>query len=425
MSIEILNGHYLDPEGEYRPFKRILIKQDRIVAIDDQGDASQPADHSFDADGNLLLPGLVDLNAHLQEPGSSRNGTIETETHAAVAGGVTTLCCRPDTTPINDTKAITKLIVETNASKAHCEVLPVGAMTRGLQGEQLSGYSSLKDAGCVALSNAFNPIQSLLITQRCFEYARTQGLSVMMNPIEPSLHEGCMHEGELSAVIGLHGIPATAETIAVAQLIALAKATGVQLHLSQLSCAGSVTLLQQAKNDGQNITADVSLANLLYRDKDVGYFDSQYHCMPPLRSEADREALTKGVQEGIIDAISSGHRPLEAAEKQKPFAESTPGMSLLEVILPMALKLEQEGLSLSKFVHAMSSQPAAMLGLAPAEISVGAIANLCLFDRDAEYSLQADGLKSRGTNNPLLGQSVTGKVVMTICKGKLAYQAEE
>lgn len=425
MTIAITQGKALNAAGEWQDFERILIEDGRITALERAGEPAKDVRvaHSIDAQGMLLFPSLTDLNCHLQEPGSSRNGNIESETAAAVAGGFGTVCSRPDTSPVNDSKAITKLIVDAAEAKGHCRVLPLGALTKGLEGENLSNYKALKDAGCVALSSAFKPLQSLLIAQRCFEYAATHELCVMINPIEASLHQGSMHEGELSSVTGLQGVPSIAETIAVAQLIQLAQATGAQLHLSQLSCAGSVAQVKQAKANGLAISADVSLANLLYTDQQVGYYKSLFHCMPPLRSEQDRLALIQGVVDGSIDAISSGHHPLEAAEKQTPFAESTPGMSLLEVVLPSAQSLVKEGLSLSRFIDAMTNGPAKILKREATSIAPGQVADLCLFKPDDSYTLKQAELKSRGENNPLLGAKLTGRVHATFIAGSIAYQA--
>lgn len=427
MTIAITQGKALNSAGEWQNFERILIEDGKILAVECTGEPSKDINISqtIDAKGLLVFPSLIDLNCHLQEPGSSRNGNIESETAAAVAGGFGTLCSRPDTAPVNDSKAITKLIVDAAEAKGHCRVLPLGALTKGLEGENLSNYKALKDAGCVALSSGFKPLQSLLVAQRCFEYAATHELCVMINPIEASLHQGSMHEGELSSVTGLQGIPSTAETIAVAQLIQLAQATGAQLHLSQLSCAGSVEQLKQAKANGCAITADVSLANLLYTDQHVGYYNSLYHCMPPLRSEQDRQALIAGLVDGTIDAISTGHLPLEAAEKQMPFAESTPGMSLLEVVLPSAQKLTEEGLSLSRFIQAMTHAPAQILKREAVSIAPGHAADLCLFKADKEYELTSAQLKSRGENNPLLGEMLKGQVQATLLDGKIVYQLEQ
>ena len=318
MSMLLKNGQRLvfsDSGASWAPFETLLIKDGLIEAIDVAEISGTP---TKELNGAYVLPGLIDLSVALPEPGNSIKGSIASETKAAAAGGVTTLCCTPETRPVNDSQAVSKLIRELSAQTDYCRVLPIGALTQGLKGEQLATYSSLKKAQCVALSNAYNPLKNLAVTKRCFEYAKTHEMSVFVNPVEPSLQQGVMHEGEVSTTVGLQGITSLAETIAVAQLIQLAKATGVHLHLSQLSAAESVSQLEQAKAAGVNITADVAIQNLLYTDECIEDFNSVYYCLPPLREERDRLALVDGVNRGVIDAITSAHRPLSLIHISSP-----------------------------------------------------------------------------------------------------------
>ncbi len=422
MKIAFTHGTLLDRDFQWQTFENILIEDGKIRAIN--GDIT-PAHQVYDARQHYLLPGLIDLSVALREPGYTAKGSIASETAAAAAGGVTTLCATPDSHPVNDTKAVTKLIAELSEHGGRCKVLPLGALTAGLNGEHLAEYAALKNAGCVGLSNSFTPIKSLAITKRCFEYAKTHDMTVFINPIEPSLHVGVMHEGEISTTIGLQGISSLAESLAVGHLIQLARATGVSLHLSQLSCAESVSLVRQAKASGQTLTADVALQNLLYTDLDVEYFNNAYHCEPPLRSEADRLALLVGVRDGTIDAITSCHRPHEAAAKQMPFAESAPGISMLELLLPCALQLDRRGeLPLADFVRAMTSGPAKILGCYAAPIAVDEVADLSLFNPELNWKVQDSSLISEGKNTPLLGETIAGGVMLTLCRGQLSYQRE-
>jgi len=431
MKIEILNGKRLDysKDGEsshaWIDFECIELADGVIKSIDQKNSGFQ-AELSIDAQGCFILPGLIDLNVSLREPGSTVKGTVDSETKAAAAGGVTTLCCTPETNPINDSKAVTKLIEELAQESNHCKVLPLGALTKGLAGEQLSSYAALKNAHCVALSNAYHPIKNLAITKRCFEYAKTQNLSVFINPIEASLHQGVMHESEVSTTIGLQGIPTLAETIAVSQLIKLAEETGVHLHLSQLSAADSVLQIAAAKKTGVQVTADVAIQNLLYTDKKTGNFSSLFHCMPPLRSESDRLALLEGVKTGVIDAITSAHQPHEAAAKQMPFGETEAGMSSIEFLLPAALQLDEaSSLSMTDFITAMTRGAASVLGLPVPLIEAGQVANLCILDPNKHWLVGKDDIVSQGKNTPYLGQMLTGRVKATIFEGRVSYSSSQ
>jgi len=424
MTIEIINGKMLTPKGEWTNFKSIHIANGLIVGINRQGEKFD-AHTTINARGCYVVPGLIDLQVSLPEPGYQVKGTVESETLAAAAGGVTVLCCSPDTDPINDSEAVTKLIEELAGRSNHCHVLPLGALTRGLKGEHLSEYAALKDAGCIALSNGYHPIKNLAITKRCFEYAKTHDLSVFVNPIEPSLHLGAIHESHISTTIGLQAIPSLAETIPVAQLIKLAEATDVHLHLSQLSAADSVSQVREAKAKGLNISADVAIHNLLYTSQQIESFDSLYHCMPPLRSESDRLALLDGVRTGVIDAITSAHQPHEDAAKKMPFAETEPGISGIEHLIPMAVKMSDNNeLPLACFFEAMTSRAAHVVKLDTPIIETGRAANLCIFDLSKKWRLSEEDMLSKGKNSPLMGQKIKGHVVTTIYEGRISYMAD-
>lgn len=421
MNILIQNGKRLTADLSWQENRCIFIADGRIVALDQAADDFK-ADKVVDATGSLIMPGLIDLNASLREPGFHMKGSIASETAAAAAGGVTTVCCSADTRPVNDSKAVSKLIEELAEESGKCRVYPLGALTQGLEGERLAQYASLKAAGCIALSNGFRPIKNLEITKRCFEYAKSHDLSVFINAIEPSLHNGAMHEGVTSTTIGLRGIPSIAETIPVAQLIQIAEVTGVHLHLAQLSTAGSVELVKQAKSKGVNITADVAIQNLLFTDDDIVDFNGMYQCLPPLRSEQDRQALIAGIKEGVIDAISSNHQPHEPAAKLMPFAEAEPGMSSIELLLPIANKLaDSDGLPMTRFIEAMTHGPAKVLGLSQPNIEEGLVADVCIFRAETTWTLSPDQLTSLGKNTPLIGQALSGKVQTTILDGMITH----
>ena len=322
MSIEILNGHFLNSSGEWQAFERIEVRDGLIANIDEKIPGA--CNESIDADGRFLCPSFTDLNVSLCEPGFSAKGTIYTETHAAAAGGITTVCCTPETDPVNDSESVCTFIEQAVQQARNIEVLPLGALTHGLEGDRLAEYAELKTAGCVALSSGMKPFKNLSVAKRSFDYAKTFNMSVFVHPMEPSLYNGSAHSGHISTQTGLKGISRLAESIPVAQLIMLAEASGVHLHLSQLSCADSVSLVKQAKEKGVNVTADVALANLLYTHESVRDYDSLFHCLPPFRAESDRQALLRGLREGVIDAITSAHRPHEASAKTSAFCRNRP-----------------------------------------------------------------------------------------------------
>lgn len=427
MSIVIKNGRRLVFTGEkvgdiaWESFGSMLIDAGSIKSVDD-AEQEYPDVQVIEADGAFVLPGLVDLSVALPEPGNSHKGSIVSETKAAAAGGVTTLCCSPETNPVNESHAVSKLIRELAAERELCRVLPLGALTQGLKGEQLAAYATLKQAQCVALSNAYHPLKNLEITKRCFEYAKTHDMSVFINPIEPALHKGVMHEGEVSTTIGLQGISSLAETVAVAQLLQLAKATGVHLHLSQLSTADAVEQVRQAKAANIKVSADVAVQNLLYTDANIVNFNSVYHCLPPLREEQDRQALIEGVNSGVIDAITSAHRPHEAAAKQAPFEETETGMSSIEFLLPLAQRLASRSeMTLEVFIDAMTRGANSVLRRLQPTLDVGAVADLCIFDAAQVRIVSAESIISHGKNTPLIGESLAGQVKATILGGKVVH----
>ena len=420
MNIRIINGKRLNAANQWEDSQSIDIHNERIVALDA---AQAHYDKLIDATDCLILPGLIDLNVSLREPGYTAKGTVASETKAAASGGITTLCCSPETHPVNDSRAVTKLIKELAQTANYCEVLPLGALTKGLQGEQLAEYAALKSAQCVALSNAYHPFKNLAIAKRCFDYAKTHEMSVFVNPIEEALHQGVMHEGRVSTTIGLQGISPLAETIAVSQLLQLAEASGVHLHLSQLSTANAVEQIRQAKAAGIKVTADVALQHLCYTDEKVEAFNSVYHCLPPLRSEQDRQALLTGLKAGVIDAVSSSHQPHEAAAKLMPFAETEAGMSSIEFVLPMAQQLEAAGeLDLSIFIKAMTAGAAKILHRPAPEVNTGELANLVVYKPSVERLITSAMMISKGKNSPLLGQRILGQVVSTVYQGNVVFE---
>jgi dihydroorotase len=421
-SLKILGGLRLDGQGNETENTALLIRNGHIAASG--AAASQAdADATFDADGCVIAPGFVDLCCNLREPGNGQKGNIATETRAAAHGGFTTVCASPETSPVNDSSAVTHLIMDLAAMRSPIHVLPVGAITRGLEGDMLSDMAGLAAAGCVAVGNGTKGVRNARILRRCMAYARTFGLTVMFNPENQSLAaDGYAHDGLVASRLGLLGIPEVAETAAVMEMILLAEETGVRLHLSQLSCARSVEMLAAARERSVAVTADVAMHQLVFTDQALEGFDSRYHVRPPLRSESDRKALVAGVREGIIDAIVSQHQPNDTAAKQAPVAATAPGLSSVESVLSLGLELVDQGeLTLGRLVQALTTGPASVINR-QASLNDGDVADVCVFDPEARWRPGAQTLVSAGRHAPVTDRELPGVVRLTLAAGHVAWQ---
>ncbi|HIQ53614.1 MAG TPA: dihydroorotase, partial [Pseudomonas pachastrellae] len=364
MRLTIEGARVIDPASQFDEITDLHIAAGHIQAIGAAPEGFTP-NQRIDARGLIACPGLVDLNVALREPGYSRKGNIASETRAAAAGGVTTLCCPPDTRPVLDTPAVAELILDRSQAAGNARVLPIGALTKGLEGEQLSELVALRDAGCVAFTQGLTPMGGNRILRRALEYAATFDLTIIFTPQDADLAEGGMaHEGPTASRLGLVGIPESAETVALARDLLLIEQTGVRAHFSGLTSARAMDMLADAQARGLPVTADVAAYQLLLCDEDLVGFSSQLHVMPPLRSAADRRALREAVQSGVVQAIASHHRPHEAEAKRVPFAASAPGISSVEILLPLALTLVADGLlELPAALSRVTSGPASALGL--------------------------------------------------------------
>lgn len=422
MKLRISNGRVIDPSQNLDAVVDLFVEDHRIVAI---GEAPSGFDDCevVDVEGKWVLPGLVDTAVALREPGYSQKGTIASEGRAAVSGGVTTLICPPNTKPIVDTPAVAALIQDKADDAGMANVFPIGAITQGLQGEQLSNMVALTDAGCVALSNHGHDIASNRVLSRALEYAATHDLLVVFHSDDSSLSEGgCAHEGMMSTMHGLAGIPETAETIALMRDLLLVEKSGVRAHFARLSCAKSVEMIANAKASGLDVTCDVALHNLLLTDEVLKEFDGQFHVIPPLRSENDRLTLIEGLKTGVINAICSDHQPHEKMAKVAPFAATEPGMANVEVLLPLALRLMDEGdLSLDQLLTALTYSPAACFGLEAGSLAVGSFADFVIFDSTDRWLWDHSIRKSKGLNSGFTGEQMTGRVVQTFISGQRVY----
>ena len=417
----IRHGRLIDPANGIDREADLVLARGRIEAILGPGEAAPEAvDTHIDASGLWVMPGIIDLCARLREPGFTHKATIASETRAAALAGITTLCCPPDTAPVIDEPAVVELVHQKACIAGYSSVVTLGALTAGLRGEHLSEMSALREAGCVGVSNARHPVANPLILKRAFAYAATFGLRVFIEPDDAWLSRGgCAHEGRIASRLGLPGIPRSAETLAIASALQLISETGVSVHFGRLSTAEAVTMIGRAKHDGAPISADVSAHQLHLTEHDISNFNSACHVLPPLRTERDREALIRGVANGVIDAICSDHQPHEADAKQAPFASTQPGMSTLETLLPLSLRLRQAGIDEATVVRCLSSAPAQILGLPTGQLAVGAVADITLVDPDADWQVEADKLQSRGKNTPFNGWHMTGRAVHTLIGGQL------
>ena len=418
----IKNGRIIDPSQGLDAEQNLYIEDDKIIAL---GDAPESfvADETIDAAGLWVLPGLVDLAVSLREPGYSQKGNIASETLAAASGGITTLVCQPDTSPIVDTPAVAALIQDKAFESGRANVLPIGALTQGLEGEKLSNMVALTEAGCIAVSNHRNPMANTKVLSRALEYAATHDLLVIFHPDETSLSDGgCAHEGVISTMHGLAGIPETAETIALARDLMLVEKTKVKAHFARLSSAKSIELVADAKAAGMDVTADVALHNLLLTDQVLSEFDGHYHVLPPLRSEEDRLTLIEGIKAGVISAICSDHQPHEKMAKIAPFAATEPGMANLEVLLPLAMTLMDEGdLDFNLLLSCLTQGPASCIGIDAGSLAVGSYADIVLFDSTTRWEWSQNHRKTKGQNSPWIGESLIGKVVSTYLSGQKVF----
>ena len=388
-------------------------------------------ERTLDARGCIVAPGLVDLAARLREPGHEHAGMLESEMAAAVAGGVTSLVCPPDTDPVLDESGLVEMLRH-RAEKLHqSRVLPLGALTRGLQGEVLTEMGQLTAAGCVGFSQAEQALGNTQVLQRALQYANTFGYTVWLRPQELHLGQGVAASGPLATRMGLSGVPVAAETIAMHTLFELMRSTQARVHLCRLSSAAGVALLRQAKAEGLPVTADVSINSLHLTDADMGYFDSRARLTPVLRQQRDREALRAALADGTLDALVSDHTPVEADAKALPFAEAEPGATGLELLWSLALKWAQdEGVPLPRVLERLTAGPARVLGNALAtlqgsvgQLAVGGVADLVLLSDAGHWAVSDERLRSQGKSTPFSGYELPGRVLATLVGGHIAYEA--
>ena len=427
MKLHIQHGHMIDPANGIDALHDVFIDDGKIAAIGTRPEGFV-ADQVIDARGLIVAPGLVDLSARLREPGYEYKATLESEMQAALQGGVTSLVCPPDTDPVLDEPGLVEMLKHRARSLNQAHVYPLGALTMGLKGKALTEMAELTEAGCIGFAQADQPILDTTVLLRALQYAQTFGYTVWLRPQDPHLgRDGIAHSGPLASRLGLSGVPVMAETIALQTIFELVRATGARVHLCRLSSAAGIALVRAAKKEGLPITCDVGAHYLHLTDNDIGFFDSNARVSPPFRAQRDRDAICAGLADGVIDAICSDHTPVDDDEKLLPFGQASPGATGLELLLSLTLKwqAQHEGrgtLSLSSALAKVTSDAARIVGLPCGQLAVGAVADVCLFDPAARWTVAADTLASQGKHTPFLGYELSGRVMATVVAGRLAYQ---
>jgi len=419
MRLHIKSGRVLDPASGRDAVGDVYVADGKIAE-----EFSKP-DRVIDAKGLVVAPGFIDLSARLREPGDEYKATLESEMDAAVAGGVTALACPPDTDPPLDEPGLVDMLRRRAKALSRARVYPLGALTVKLRGEALTEMAELAEAGCVAFSHANMPLRDTQLLWRALQYATTFGYPVWLRAEDAWLaKDGVAHDGEVATRLGLAGIPSFAETIALAAILELVRATRARVHVCRLSTAGAVEMMRRAKQEGLPVSCDVAIHHLHLCDLDLGYFDSHCRLEPPLRSQRDRDALARGLAEGAVDCLCSDHAPVDEDGKHLPFAEAEPGATGLELLLPLALKWgAAHKLPLAVTLARITSDPARILGVASGRIATGAPADLALFDPGAAVRVTAESLKSQGKNTPFLGYELAGRVRYTVVAGNVVYEA--
>jgi len=429
MKILIANGRVIDPASGLDKVCSVAIAAGRIIAVDREPRDFAPA-RVIDATGCIVLPGLVDLAARMREPGHEHERMLESEMAAAVAGGVTSLVCPPDTDPVLDEPGLVQML-KFRAEKLHqARLFPLGALTRGLGGEVLTEMAELTESGCVGFGQADVPLASTQTLQRALQYAATFGYTVWLRPQELHLGRGVAASGALATRMGLSGVPVAAETIALHTIFELLKSTQARVHLCRLSSAAGVELVRQAKAAGLPVTCDVSINSLHLTENDIGYFDSRARLTPPLRQQRDRDALSQALRDGTVDALVSDHTPVDEDAKALPFAEAEPGATGLELLLALAFKWSQDhGVPLARGLAVVTSEPARVLGNAlgtlqasVGQIVEGGVGDLCIVDPQAAWTVRPDALASQGKHTPFAGYELPARVRATLVGGHVAFE---
>ncbi|MGH8729253.1 MAG: dihydroorotase [Burkholderiales bacterium] len=423
MNIWIKNGRFINPANGADAKEDAYIADGKIAAVGKRPSGFE-ADRAIDASGLVVCPGLVDLSVRLREPGFEYRATLESEMKAAVAGGVTSLACPPDTDPPLDEPGLVEMLKYRAKSLNQARVYPIGALTAGLRGERITEMAELADAGCIAFSQANVPIADTMVLLHALQYAATFGFRVWLSPQDAYLsRDGVAHDGEVATRLGLAGIPTCAETVALSTLLLLTRETGAKVHFARISSAEGVEMIARARQNGIAVTCDIAGTHAHLTEMDLGFFNSQCHLVPPLRGLRDRDALLKGLAEGVIDALTSDHTPVDDDAKQVPFAETEAGASGVELLLSLTLKWAiDQGVPLAQALAKVTINPARIMGIEAGDIAPGKPADLCLFDPEAYWKIEPQALKSQGKNSPFLNLELPGRVRYTLVVGEVVHE---
>lgn len=426
MKLLIKNGHLIDPIAPENTGMDILIEDGKVAAWLKKGEPISEDIEVFDASGLLVAPGFIDLHVHLREPGQEHKETIATGAAAAVAGGFTSVCCMPNTKPINDSAAITRFIIEQSNRAGLANVFPIGAITKASDGMELAEMGEMKTAGIVAVSDDGRPVPNSGMMRRAMEYAKDFDLTVVDHCEDKSLsNKGVMHEGKMSLLLGLKGMPALAEDIDAMRDVLLSEATGTKLHIAHISTKGAVEAVRWAKSKGLKVTAEVAPHHFALTDAAVEGYDTNTKMAPPLRSQEHVDAVLEAIKDGTIDAIATDHAPHHADEKNLEYDNAPFGITGLETAIGLAFeKLIQPGIiDLVRLVEMFSSNPAKIFGLeGRGTLRVGSIADVTIIDPDLEWTYKVSETKSKSKNSPFDGWNFRGAAVATIVSGKIVYR---
>ena len=428
MSILIQNGQVIDPASGLNTRADVAIQDGHLLAIG-KVPAGFKAAQTIDAKGCMVIPGLVDACARLGEPGHEHEGMLDSELAAAVAGGVTSVVCPPDTHPVLDEPGLVEMLQFRAARLQLARVFPLGALTRGLNGEALTPMAELTLAGCIGFSQAEHSMTHNQALQRAMQYAATYGYCIWLRPQDAALGQGVAASGPLATRMGLSGVPVAAETIALHTIIDLMRTTGARVHVCRLSSAAGVELVRLAKAEGLAISADVSIHNLHFTDADMGYFDTRARLTPPLRQQRDRDALREGLKDGTIDVLVSDHTPVEGDAKALPFAQAEAGATALELLLSATLKwAAQSQVDVLRALQVVTSAPAQLLGVRGqglGQLRVAGVADVCVYNPDASWAVKPEALHSQSKHTPfafdMSGSEMVGQVRATVVAGQVAF----
>jgi dihydroorotase len=422
----IRGGTVIDPGANRNGRFDVIVQDDKIEAIVDTGQGPE-ADESIDASGCWVLPGLIDMHVHLREPGYEYKETVATGTLAAVAGGVTAVACMANTNPVNDNGAVTEYILERAREAALARVHPIGALSVGLQGQQLAEIGEMREAGIVAVSDDGMPVADGSLMRRALEYSSMFDLPVIVHEEDPSLTgDGVMNEGPTSFRLGLRGMPCAAEEAMVARDLSLLECTGGHLHVAHLSTAGSVRMVREAKQRGLSVSAEVTPHHFSLTEEAVSNYDTDAKMKPPLRRAEDVAALIEGLRDGAIDVIATDHAPHHRDEKDCEFDCAAFGIVGLETLVPLCVRLmEHAGVPIETIVRALTVNPARILHLDSGSLAPGRVADIAIIDPVVEWQLDREALHSKSKNSPFGGWNMKGAARATLVGGRVVWQASE